>query len=347
VTTDRSLLPVPAVMRRLTALLTWHGVPPASARATARVLVEGTARGYLDHGVERIFQILDGFRAGTLRPDARARTVRGTAATALVDAGHGPGHHAARQAMRLAVRLARGAGVAAVGVRNAGHLGVLGYYAELAARAGCVGVVMSSTSPAAVVPGGGRPVLGTNPLAFAAPAKGLVMTADFATTGISRGRLIRLRDLARPVPDGMAVDARGRPTADPAVALAEGGLLPLGGAVKGTLLALLVAVFTGPLIGGPPNVDVVGTRFVDQPPNKGDLFLAIDPAAFGDPAAFEAAMTRQLDAMTGSSPLFRAPGRRSAARVRETLSAGLPVSPRLAALLSRPRPPAGAAGSAR
>jgi L-2-hydroxycarboxylate dehydrogenase (NAD+) len=321
------------VFRGLIEILVAEGVPRAAARATARVLVEGTVRGFLEHGVERIFQILSGFSNGTLVPHDTTRIIRRGPATATIDARHTLGQPVGREAMRLAVSLADHCGVGAVGVRNAGHLGILAYYVEIAGRCGYVGIAASSTAPAAVVPGGSTPVLGTNPIAYAGPTPSGVVVADFSTTATSRGRVLRDRDVGVALPPGMAVDAAARPTTDPQAAL-EGGLLPLGGGVKGSLVGLLVAMLTGPLVGAAANVDVVGTRTMDRPPNKGDLFLAIDPGRFTDPDEFRECLGRQVTAMAETSPAFHVPGAGVRQRYRAALQEGIPVSRKLAALLT-------------
>jgi LDH2 family malate/lactate/ureidoglycolate dehydrogenase len=56
-----------------------------------------------------------------------------------MDARHGFGHAMAAHAMDLALGRARDTGIAAICVRNNNHIGMLGYYAETAARAGIGG----------------------------------------------------------------------------------------------------------------------------------------------------------------------------------------------------------------
>src|SRR5262249_8439805 len=93
-----------------------------------------------------------------------------------------------------------------------------------------------------------------------------------------------------------------------------------------------VATLAGPMVGAAANIDVVGTRWMDRPPNKGDLFLAIRADAFTDVGAWTAAQAQQLDAMVATAPGFHRPGTGRRLRAVATDS-GLPVSARLRHLI--------------
>lgn len=316
----------------LTRVLEDEGVAPEDARLTAAHLVEGTARGYVHHGVERIFEILEGFKHGALIPSARPRRVVDSPAVATLDAEQGLGAPAAVEAMDLAVEKAGQVGIAAVGVVNAGHLGILAPWAERAAHAGHLGIVMTTTSPAVVMPGGRTAVLGTNPIAYAFPIGDAIVAADFSTAATTRGILLAHREREEPLPPGLAVDEHGTPTTDPEAAL-RGGLVPLGGALKGGLLSLLVSVLAGPAVGAVANDRVTGTRWMNAPPTKGDVFIALDLAQLTDATTFEAEMRGFFDRVQDDAPGFHLPGHGSRARREASVANGIPVSDQLDALL--------------
>jgi L-2-hydroxycarboxylate dehydrogenase (NAD+) len=294
---------------RCAAVLRDRRVPAVDAHRTSRVLVEATCRGYPLQGLERLPAHVQALVSGAVEAHAERRVVREGPAFAVIDGGGGLGHPAAVEAIELGVAKAATAGVAAVGVIRSGHIGSVGCYTAFAARRGCVAVGMTTSEPAGAVPGGSRRVLGTNPLAFSVPTGGDPITADFVTTSISRSRLLASVALGEVLDEGVGWDARGRTTTDPAVVATSGALAPMGGDVRGALLGFLVGELAGPLVGGPANVDVDGTRTVDVPPSKGDLFVVISVAHLGDPEAFVAKTERQMQAMTASSPTFRRPGR--------------------------------------
>jgi L-2-hydroxycarboxylate dehydrogenase (NAD+) len=329
----RRVIAIGEVEGGLVRVLCEHGVRDDDATIAARHLVEGAARGYLHHGVERIFEILDGFERGTLSPSARRRRIVDGPGLASLDAEHGLGAPAAAEAMGLALEKARNTGIAAVGVANAGHLGILAPWAELPAAAGMFGLVMTTTSPAVVVPGGRTAVLGTNPIAYAFPVEGDIVSVDFSTAATTRSTLLAHRESGEPLPLGLAVDERGVPTVDPEAAL-RGGLLPLGGEFKGALLSLLVAVLAGPAVGAAANHRVTGTRWMTAPPTKGDIFIAIDLGQLTDVAHFDEQMRSFFDHVEGDVPGVYVPGEGSQRRRVRAERHGIPVSARLAALLS-------------
>jgi L-2-hydroxycarboxylate dehydrogenase (NAD+) len=327
-------MPIADVEQGLVRVLRDEGVPTEDARVTAAHLVEGTARGYIHHGVERIFEILDGFGKGTLSPAADSRQLVDAPGLAVIDARSGLGAPIATAAMALAVKKAESAGIAAVGVVHAGHLGILAPWAEQAAESGQLGIVMTTTSPAVVVPGGRTAILGTNPIAYAFPLDGTNVTVDFATAATTRGVLLDHRDRGEPLPPGMAVDESGLPTTDPEAAL-RGGLLPLGGGLKGSFLSLLVAMLAGPVVGAVANHRVTGTRWMTDPPTKGDIFIAIDFAQFTDRSTFAEQMRDFFAQIEHDVPGFYIPGEGSRLRRQDAERQGIPVSPRLASVLGR------------
>ncbi len=326
------MLPLAEVESGLFSVLHGEGVHEDDARITADHLVEGAARGYLHHGVERIFEILDGFRNETLSPSARRGRVLEGPGFATLDAHEGLGAPAAAEAMTLAIEKSEQTGIAAVGVANAGHLGILAPWAELAADTGKLGLVMTTTSPAVVIPGGRTAVLGTNPIAYAFPLDDGIVSVDFSTAAATRSMLLAHKESGELLPLGLAVDEHGAPTIDPEAAL-RGGLLPLGGEFKGALLSLLVAVLAGPVVGAVANHRVTGTRWMTAPPTKGDIFIAIDLEQFTDRTTFSEQMRSFFDHVQADVPGLYVPGQGSQRRRAEAAGRGIPVSPKLEALL--------------
>src|SRR5205823_5561364 len=161
-----------------------------------------------------------------------------------------------------AVDKCRETGVAVVSVFNSHHFGAAGCYARIAAERGVIGMVTSATRGVSMVPTfAAEPIMGTNPLAFAAPAKrNPPFQLDMATTTVAAGR-VKVHKLNHwPLPSGWVVDGGGRPVTDPAEAFRyvferpEGGITPLGGTRelgghKGYGLAVLVHILGGTLPG--------------------------------------------------------------------------------------------------
>jgi L-2-hydroxycarboxylate dehydrogenase (NAD+) len=328
----RQMAPMQEVAARLERVLRAEGVPADDARITAAHMVEGTARGYVYHGVERIFQLLDGFDHGTQRPAAQRRTVKDGPGFAVLECEGGLGPPTAEAAMQIAIRKADEVGIATVGVLNAGHLGILAPWAEMAARAGKLGVALTASEPGVVIPGGRTAILGTNPIAYSFPVDGVVLSADFSTAATTRSVLLDHRDRGEPLPPGVAVDEEGKPTQDPEAAL-RGGLLPLGHGLKAAFFSVLISVIAGPLVGGVANHHVTGTRWMTSPPRKADTFIAIDIAQLTDVATFTDEVRGLLERIEDDVPGFYVPGTGAQRRRERAEREGIPVSARLADLL--------------
>lgn len=279
-------------------------VPGVDAEITAEVLTEGDLRGLGSHGILRLPYIIRALRRGTIIPNAKVKVVRETPATALLDGGHGLGHPVAARAMGLAIEKAKEHGVGAVGVRNSNHFGIAGYYAQLAVDEGLIGAVTTTTDPLVHPWGGAEAVLGTNAFSIAVPAQPHPILMDMATSAVARGKLVEAKKSGRKIPEGWAIDSEGTPTTDPGKGLA-GALRPFGG-VKGYVLAFMLEVLAGPLVGAAAGKEVRGTlEPVEGFCTKGDFMLVVDPSAFGPVGEFRARVREFVEMVKDSR---RAPG---------------------------------------
>ncbi|MFC7738385.1 Ldh family oxidoreductase [Roseomonas sp. GCM10028921] len=345
---ERLQVPAETVRAQIVAVLTSWGMDPELIRTTAEVMVETDLAGVDSHGVSMLMDYDSSRRKGKLNLRARPRVVRENAVTALVDADAGLGHPAAVMGMELAITKARSLGVGVVTVRNSHHFGAAGYYAALAPAQGMIGLVTSATRTINMVPTRARQaLLGTNPLAFCAPAgRNRAFRLDMATTTTANNK-VRVYGLnGRTLPEGWAVDGRGQPVTDPNEASRliregrEGGLTPLGGrpetaSHKGYGLAMMVHILGGTLSGASFSPLRVRTQRPEDPDNLGHFFMAIDPDAFREEGEFESDLDDALDVLRAASPADPAlpvlvPGDPEAAAREARLREGIPVPRRLA-----------------
>ena len=148
------------------------GMSDEHAATTAAVMVETDLRGVDSHGISMLPTYDKEFRAGRLNMRPVFKTLRDGPAMALIDADASLGHPASVYAMNMAVDKCLASGVAAVSVVNSHHFGAAGYYSKIAADRGVIGMVTSATRGVSMVPTfGAEPVMGTNPIAFAAPTR--------------------------------------------------------------------------------------------------------------------------------------------------------------------------------
>jgi ureidoglycolate dehydrogenase (NAD+) len=290
----------PELERWTRALLEASGLEAAPAATVAETLVWTSLRGVDSHGVARVPVYCERLRSGVLNGSPRPAVVRREGAIAVVDGDSGPGQVAAVVATDLSVELARELGAGVVSVRRSGHYGAAGFYAIRAAHAGLIGMSMTNTEPLVIPYGGVEPALGTNPIAFAAPAgDGSIFNLDMATSQVAINRINNARDEGRPIPEGWGVDEHGEPTTDPA---AVKSAVPLGG-YKGYGLALMVEVLCGVLAGSGVRSGV-GDLYSggEQRQNTGHFHLAIDPERTVGREQFAGVLAGVLDELRAIKP---------------------------------------------
>ena len=290
------------------------GTPPDIAADVAEVLVASDRRGIASHGTARLPNYLALIEAGVMDPAARPVLDAGRPALHRFDARNGWGHHASRVALDAALAAARELGTATSIVHNSNHYGIAGWYALRAAHRGMIGISLSNTSPLVAPTRARQPLIGTNPIAIAAPAGRFgAFCLDMATSTIPRGRVEVAARRGETLPVGWAIDAAGRPATTPDAALA-GALHPLGGEEatgghKGYGLALAVDLLTGVLGGASFGPNIVGLFSTDAPSDLGQAFIVIDPAAIGSREAFESRLEGYLEQLVSAPTVPGAPGR--------------------------------------
>lgn len=315
--------------------LSSQGVPATDAHDVATLMVEADVLGHGTHGVFRLRQYLARLKGGGCNPHARVKVVRETAATALLDGDNGLGHLAMAAARDLAIDKARGAGIGWVGVRRGNHAGPLALYVKAQTGQGMIGMAAGVGSANHVPPFGGTDLLlGTNPIAIAAPSGGTdPFLLDMATTVAAMGKIKVLAQRGERMPEGWMVGRDGAPLTDPADR-ADGFLLPIGGA-KGFGLSVAIGLMAGVLNGAAFGSDVVDfTADTTRETNTGQFVMALDLAAFGAADTFAPAAARAFDEMRDSTPLpghgaVHLPGDGKSAAAAERRANGVALGPAL------------------
>jgi uncharacterized oxidoreductase len=231
------------------------GCGPAEHERIAQYLVESNLSGHDSHGVIRVPSYVDWLRAGKVLANRSLEVVFENEAIAVVDGQFGFGQVMGEQATKLGIAKAERQGVAVVALRNSGHLGRIGDWAELAARAGKVSLHFVNTSGGGILVapfGGSERRLSANPIAAGVPVKdGPPIIVDVSTCTIAEGKIKVAFNKGVKVPDGCILDGAGNPTNDPAAFYASppGAILPMAGH-KGYGLGVLAEVLAGALTGG-------------------------------------------------------------------------------------------------
>lgn len=305
------------------------GVPRGDAQTVADVLIDANLHGIPSHGVQRVPIFMQRVRAGLASGTEHVSIVVESGPLCRMDASQALGPASAVKALDHALALAREFGVGFVAIGGSTHFGAAGYYARRAAQAGSVGIVVANAFKRMAPYGAADVFLGTNPLAIGIPlANHDPFVLDMATSIAAQGRITRARKLGEELPDGLALDAQGRPTSDPAAALA-GSLLPVGGP-KGSGLALAISLLAV-LFAGADSDDEMASFYkdFDRPQNAGQIFIAIEAARLGDPGLRLDAIVERLVALRpveGASAVHY-PGQLGARLARARRQSGIPVSP--------------------
>jgi (2R)-3-sulfolactate dehydrogenase (NADP+) len=207
------------------------------------------------------------------------------------------------------MKRAREYGVAFASVTNSNHFGVAAYHLEPLADNALVGIAMGNSPAAMPAWGGRRALFGTNPVAAVFPRRSAPpLVIDVSLSAVARGKIMVAARDGKPIPEGWALDAEGRPTTDAKAALA-GSMLPAGG-VKGAMLALTVELLVCALSGAAYGFES-DSFFTEEgrPTRIGQAILAIDPAALAGRAVYFERVETLVDAMT-EDPAVRLPGER-------------------------------------
>jgi len=248
------------------------------AERIAHYLVEANLVGHDSHGVIRVPQYVDWAERDRVRLNQELSVVMRTDALAVVDGNFGFGQVIGEQAVDLGVDMARRHGVAAVALRNSGHLGRIGDWPIRAAREGLASVHFVNTSGLGVLvapTGGIDRRLSANPIAAGMPVPGRSpLILDISTSAIAEGKLKVARNRGEHVPENCIVDSEGRPTTDPHAfyATPPGALLPFGGH-KGYGLSVMTEMFAGALTGNGCTDPEHATRLLN-----GMFSIYVDPA---------------------------------------------------------------------
>ena len=228
-------VPVAKLVDFMIAALLKMGVPPEDAGIIADVLITADLWGVRSHGVAHLKMYHERMKTGLQLPVTRWNVVKETPTTAVIDGGNGMGMVVGTHAMQLAIQKAQKFGLGAVAVRNSSHYGVAGYYPLMAVKAGMVGLSVTNAHPSIAPTFGTEPMLGTNPIAVAAPTdEDFPYMYDAATSVVPRGKIEVAARANKPIPEGWVISKDGSAATDTSQMIAEMNqgdvaLLPLGG----------------------------------------------------------------------------------------------------------------------
>ncbi len=294
-------VPVSQLVDFMVDALAAMSIPLDDAKIIAQVLITSDLWGVQSHGIAHLKMYHERIKVGLQLPVTRLTVVKDTPTTAVMDGGNGMGMVVGYHAMKLAIRKARQYGLGAVAVRNSSHYGVAGYYPLMAVQEGLVGVSFTNAHPSIAPTFGVKPMLGTNPIAVAAPTdEPFPYMFDAATAIVPRGKIEIAARANKPIPEGWVIGEDGTSVTESSGLIKKmnegaAALLPLGGmgegsgGHKGYGLATMVEIFSaafqdGAYLWGLTDTDAEGkAQFL----RIGHFFLAIDVEHFLPLAVFK------------------------------------------------------------
>lgn len=301
------------------------GVPHASSRTVAALLVRTSLRGIATHGISRLPAYVEKLVRGEVDPRAQARfeLVHGVL---HCDGGGGLGQVVVAAAVEKTIAMARDNAMAACTIHSTGHLGALGIFVLAAAEQGMVALLCQRTPPVMSLPGASRRAIGNNPLAFAMPIAGKpALVFDTAHSVVARGHLMAaVREGRAAVPIEWAIGPDGEPTTDPLRAM-QGAMQPVAG-YKGLGMAMLVECLAGSLSNPASSRSATPADASGSASNVSAFLLVFNPALAVGRQVFETNVQAWLaNYLEASGPEARYPGQRQAACESQHLRAGIPL----------------------
>lgn len=238
-------------------VLTKAGLRSEEAKIASIVMRYADERGIDSHGLILLKTYVDRINKKIINKDPYVKWTKKSEIIHLLDGDQCIGHYAGYLAMEQAIQTAKKNSVGLVFVRNSTHYGASGYYTELAAKHGMIGVSTTNTMPLMAPSGGAERILGNNPISFSAPRmKSDPIVLDIASSVVAAGKLILANQKGESIPEGWALDKDGSPTTDPYEGFEAGGTLsPIAGH-KGYGLAFFMDILAGVLSGSKFGQDV-------------------------------------------------------------------------------------------
>ena len=256
------------------------GLSENHASISTDALINAELVGAYGHGLSRLKMYCDRIKKGLINPRPKIKIKKISQSISLVDANDSIGFVAADIAIKQAIKNAKKTGIGMVAVKNSGHYGLSGYYAEQAIKKNLITMIYTNAPPAVAPHGSLKSLFGTNPICFGTPTGSKVpFILDTSISMINRGKIRFADKNNQKIPLGVALDKFGKPTTNAKKAL-QGVQLPIAN-FKGSGLAWMVDILSGVLTGG-NHAGRVKDPFDDftGPQNIGHLFITFKTNLF-------------------------------------------------------------------
>ena len=264
----------------ITKIFVKHKLSKKHALICAEALVNAELVGAPSHGLSRLKMYCDRIKKKVINPRPKIKIKKISESINHIDANNSIGFVAADIGIKKAIESAKKTGFGLVGIKNSGHYGLSGYYAEQAVKKNLIAFVFTNAPPAIAPHGALKSLFGTNPICFGTPTNSKIpFILDTSVSMINRGKIRVAARTGEKIPEGVALDKFGKPTTDARKAL-QGVQLPIAG-FRGSGLAWMVDILSGVFTGG-NHGGKVKDPFDDfsGPQNIGHLFIVMKANIF-------------------------------------------------------------------
>lgn len=339
---DMLHIPVDALTALVSDIFVASGCDAAEAGRIATHLVGANLAGHDSHGVVRVPRYVEWLEAGYVLKGQDAEVVTDGGSFAVLDGKFGFGQTVAPQAVALGITRAQEHGVCITALRNAGHIGRIGHYAEQAIAAGLISIHFVNVAGSVLVApfGGVERRFSTNPVAIGVPLPGRPLVLDFATALVAEGKVLVASSGGKKLPEGALIEPDGRLSTDPHTLYgaydavgprnpANGqGAIRAFGDHKGSGLAFMCEMLAGCLTAGGTSGPITERSRIAN----GMLSVFLSPKHFGTQAEFEAMGLHYAEWISATRPADPAepvllPGEPENNRRADRSKNGVPLPP--------------------
>ena len=225
-----------------------HKLNKDHSKISSRALINAELVGAYGHGLSRLKMYCNRLQKKLINPNPKIRIKKISNSISLIDADNSIGFVAADVGIKKAIQNAKKTGIGMVGIKNSGHYGLSGYYAEQAVKKNLITMIFTNAPPAVAPHGSLKSLFGTNPICFGCPSGSKIpFIFDSSISMINRGKIRFAAKNNQKIPEGVALDKYGKPTTNAKHAL-KGVQLPLA-SFRGSGLAWMVDILSGVLTG--------------------------------------------------------------------------------------------------
>ena len=239
----------PQLKKQIIKIFQKFGLSKDHALISANALINAELVGAYGHGLSRLKMYCERISKKVINPKPKIKIKKISQSISYIDANNSIGFVAADLGIKTAIKNAQKTGIGMVAIKNSGHYGLSGYYAEQAVKKNLMALVFTNAPPAIAPHGALKTLFGTNPICFGTPTSSKIpFILDSSVSMINRGKIRVAARTGKKIPEGVALDKFGNPTTDAKKAL-KGVQLPIAG-FKGSGFAWMVDILSGVLTGG-------------------------------------------------------------------------------------------------